>query len=105
MEEPPPYRLDIEGLEDPQGKVRSAENPSSAPSGGPRSPPEADRSSERELRLRPWLGIRFDCCGVYTRVYRNPEGTAYQGCCPRCLRKVRLRIGPEGTDARFFLAE
>ena len=79
----PPYHLEIDGVED--------------------STPNAhDRQS---LRSRPWLGIRFDCCGVYTRVYRNPEGTAYCGQCPRCLRRLTLRIGPDGTDARFFAAE
>lgn len=54
---------------------------------------------------RPWVGIRFDCCGVYTRVYRNVDGTAYDGYCPRCLRNVHLRVGPEGVNTRFFRAE
>ncbi len=57
------------------------------------------------LRGRPWIGIRFDCCGTYTRVYRNADGTAYQGRCPCCLRTARLSVGPGGTDARFFVAE
>ena len=54
---------------------------------------------------RPWIGILFDCCGLYTRVYRNEEGTAYLGRCPKCMRSIRLRVGPDGTDARFFIAE
>jgi|CXWL01.1.fsa_nt_gi hypothetical protein len=54
---------------------------------------------------RPWVGIRFECCSVYTRVYRNPEGTAYLGYCPRCLKKVRLAVGPGGVSSRFFKAE
>jgi hypothetical protein len=81
MEEPP-YHLDIDGVENPTDAARDGTT----------------------LRKRPWIGIRFDCCSVYTRLYRNTEGTAYQGFCPCCLREVRLRIGPDGTDARFFAA-
>ena len=83
MEEPPPFHLDIEGLEQSEEAARGASGISGC----------------------PWVGVRFDCCGVYTRIYRNPEGTAYHGCCPRCRRNVTLRIGPDGTDARFFVAE
>ena len=51
---------------------------------------------------RPFVGIRFACCDIYTRIYLNREATAYRGACPRCARPVELRIGPGGTDARFF---
>ena len=83
MDQPPPYRLDIEGLDDP-GRFDCG-----------------DAGSSR----RPWIGIHFDCCAVYTRIYRNADGTAYAGRCPRCLRKIKLRVGTGGTDARFFVAE
>ncbi len=53
---------------------------------------------------RPWIGIRFDCCGAYARVYRNPDATVYVGRCPHCLQTVTLRVGPGGTDQRFFVA-
>lgn len=83
MDDSPPYHLDIEGLQEPQ--------PPGDGGGG--------------FRDRPWVGIRFDCCGVYTRIYRNSDGTAYQGSCPRCLRKINLRVGEGGTSSRFFVAE
>ncbi|MFQ5591721.1 MAG: hypothetical protein ACE5HE_11195 [Phycisphaerae bacterium] len=83
MDESPPYHLDIEGLE-------TTRDPGCRGGG---------------LRNRPWVGIRFACCSVYARVYRNREGTAYRGRCPRCNRWVTLQVGPDGTDARFFIAE
>ena len=81
MQDDPGYRIDIEGIQ------------------GPATP------CARPALHRPWIGILFDCCGVYVRIYRNKEGTAYEGRCPKCSRPVRLRVGPGGTDARFFVAD
>ncbi len=81
MSEDPPYILDIKGLEEDR----------------------SDSTSEMSPH-RKWIGIRFDCCGVYTRIYRNRQGTAYVGHCPRCNRVVRVRVGPGGTNRRFFKA-
>lgn len=53
---------------------------------------------------RPFVGVRFDCCGVYTRIYLNQAGDAYEGRCPRCVRAIRFDVGPGGTQARFFSA-
>jgi hypothetical protein len=53
---------------------------------------------------RKFVGIQFTCCDAYTRVYINRDQTAYEGNCPKCAKKVRLPIGPGGTDARFFTA-
>jgi len=53
---------------------------------------------------RKFVGVRFECCAIYTRVYVNRDGSAYEGRCPRCARGLRLEIGPGGTDSRFFSA-
>ena len=81
MSDDPPYILDVRGL-----KEEGLEG---------REPPQ---------RGRRWIGIHFECCGVYSRIYRNAEGTAYKGYCPRCARAVRVRIGPGGTHHRMFRA-
>jgi len=51
---------------------------------------------------KKFLGLKFTCCGVYSRVYVNRDGTAYEGRCPKCLKSVKLKIGEGGTDNRFF---
>jgi hypothetical protein len=81
MSEQPPYILDITDIED-----------------------ENEHQSSHMSPHRKWIGVRFDCCGVYCRVYRNRQGTAYVGHCPRCNRQVRVRIGPGGINKRFFKA-
>ncbi len=64
-----------------------------------------DEGTASSATGKRWLGIQFDCCDVYSRVYKNLAGGAYVGWCPRCGRKVRLAVGPGGTNARFFRAE
>jgi len=54
---------------------------------------------------RPFIGINFKCCGIYCRIYRNKEQTAYEGSCPKCRKRVKLPIGSGGTSCRFFDVE
>jgi hypothetical protein len=53
---------------------------------------------------RSYLGVHFACCGVYARIYVTSERTAYRGHCPRCGKPLQIKIGPGGTDERFFTA-
>lgn len=65
---------------------------------GPRGRPQGGRPAHG----RPFLGIHYVNCGAYGRIYRNREGSAYVGSCPRCMHPVRVRIASEGTGHRFF---
>ncbi len=51
---------------------------------------------------RPWLGIYFNCCNVYGRIYKRADARLYVGRCPKCGVSVTVPVGPSGTHARFF---
>ena len=52
---------------------------------------------------RPFLSVLFACCSVYQRIYRNSEGTAYAGRCPKCGKPVRFVVGEGGMKERQFV--
>ena len=52
---------------------------------------------------RPFLSVHFACCGVYQRIYREPDGRSYRGRCPRCALPVTFAVGEGGTAARSFI--
>jgi hypothetical protein len=52
---------------------------------------------------RPFLSVHFACCGVYTRIYRDPNDPEYRGRCPRCGKPVRFVVGDGGTSSRTFV--
>ena len=79
MNDPRDYKLDITGV------------------------PQRDESAKPANR--PFISVRFACCGVYQRIYRAADGTAYRGHCPRCAKSVNFVVGGGGTDARFFVVE
>jgi hypothetical protein len=53
---------------------------------------------------RPFVGMHFTCCDIYTRIYLNTERTMFFGHCPRCGRRVQIKVSPDGSDSRFFTA-
>lgn len=55
-----------------------------------------------EKATKPYLGIMFNCCSVYVRIYKNKDNTAYVGRCPKCMKNVRIPVGQGGTNERFF---
>ncbi len=57
-----------------------------------------------DSQSKPFIGMLFKCCNVYMRIYRNREGTAYEGRCPRCGKPITIRVGEGGSDARFWSA-
>ena len=84
MPDDPPYILDVRGVQD--DGTPSPGEPGGAAGAG------------------KWIGVHFECCGAYNRIYRNRDKTAYAGHCPRCGRPVRVKIGPGGTHHRMFRA-
>ena len=85
MSDNPDYILDINGLGE-----SSLEPPT--------------RRNDTAREARKWIGVQFECCGAYSRIYRNADGTAYEGHCPRCSKPVKVKIGPSGTHGRMFRA-
>lgn len=51
---------------------------------------------------RKYIGVHFRCCNIYYRIYRNSEATAYEGYCPKCHKKIHIKIGEGGVSNRFF---
>lgn len=81
------------GMPDPRDHVELSSAPPAA------APPGSGSGA------RPWLGLHFRCSGQYGRAYRNAEGTAYVGRCPKCGKTVRFVVGEGGTSERMFRVE
>ncbi len=70
----------------------------------PNSTSESSHVQDSGSKSRPFLGIRFDCCRTYGRIYRSDSGMYYKGHCPKCLKKIKVMVGEGGTGQRFFNA-
>jgi hypothetical protein len=60
---------------------------------------------EKTPDRRPFIGMHFKCCHVYSRIYLNKTGTAFVGWCPKCAVKAEVRVSPTGSKDPFFTAE
>ena len=66
---------------------------------------DVEEDNAKKSNQRKFLGIWFQCCHTYGRLYKNKKGTHYVGRCPRCLRSVQVRIdqsSDSATNRRFF---
>jgi hypothetical protein len=62
-----------------------------------------NENSHPPSTAKPFLSVLFACCSVYQRIYRNNEGTAYAGRCPKCGKSVKFVVGEGGTSERQFV--
>ena len=73
---------------------------SSEPTRGSKGNNKKQASPDR----RQFLGVQFDCCRTYSRIYINRDRTAFVGHCPKCGKQIHVKISPDGMDAKFFSA-
>ncbi|HVP06516.1 MAG TPA: hypothetical protein VMS71_01640 [Candidatus Acidoferrum sp.] len=64
-----------------------------------------DTPEKQSGQKRPFIGVHFQCCKVYSRIYLNAAGTAFVGWCPKCAKKAEVKVSPTGSPTRFFTAE
>lgn len=62
---------------------------------------DAQRKNKNEGG-REFIGIFWECCKVYSRVYLNSRRSAFVGWCPKCARRVQVDVSPTGSRSRFF---
>jgi hypothetical protein len=66
------------------------------------NPKQNGAAEEENSSARPFLGVHFECCDVYLRLYRPKDRPYYQGRCPKCGKPVFIPVGSGGTSSRFF---
>jgi hypothetical protein len=57
---------------------------------------------EEGAPTRQFIGVNWECCKIYSRIYLNRKGTAFVGWCPKCARRVQINVSPVGSKSRFF---
>lgn len=61
-----------------------------------------ETAGNKNGKKREFVGVFWECCKVYSRIYLNSRGTAYVGWCPKCSRRVQMNVSPSGSKSRFF---
>ena len=62
------------------------------------------RRKQSQRKSRPFLGIVFKCCNIYSRIHLNKKRTAFVGWCPKCAKPARVKVSSTGSESRFFSA-
>lgn len=53
---------------------------------------------------KPFIGMTFKCCNVYSRIYLNSKATSFTGFCPKCRAMTEIKVSPMGSNTKFFTA-
>jgi len=64
-------------------------------------------SSKREkdsVTGRSYIGVHYECCQVYSRVYLKQEQKKQISHCPKCGNAFHIKFSENGTDSPFWLA-
>jgi len=61
-------------------------------------------SGKANNRKREFIGVIFQCCRVYSRIYLDKKKKMFAGHCPRCGAKLNILISDSGSESRFFVA-
>jgi hypothetical protein len=54
-----------------------------------------------EQKKRKFIGIYFTCYNIYGRIY-NYSGKQYEGKCPKCFRRLTVKVGKGSVSSVFI---
>ena len=65
----------------------------------------AEQTTGQPGGKKKFIGVHFLGCNTYARLYPNAENTHFQGRCHKCGLTMKVKIGSDGIDERFFRSE
>ena len=66
---------------------------------------KSKNADKNNLSKKRYISIYWKCCHSFSRIYKNKEGSAYEGVCPKCKSALSVPVGDHGTTQRTFIAE